>query len=87
MSAFATQNRGQLRRWAISVALALLLHVGIAVAVLTWRNSITPLNNAGPFMIDLAPSPAEPISPQSESLPAPASERLAIIETQRGHAS
>lgn len=77
MSALATENRDRLRRWAASLALALLLHGGIVVALLSWRNSVTAPSAPGPagaIIIDLAPSPSEPVAPQSERVPAPAGE-------------
>jgi len=51
-----------LRRWAISIALALLLHGVVAVAVLlTWQKSTTQLHPNGPVIVELPPPAAEPI--------------------------
>jgi hypothetical protein len=53
------------RRWLISAAIVLLLHAGIAVAVLTWRHAAS----APPVMVDLTPAPSE--SEPSAAQPAP----------------
>ena len=47
-------DRGTSRRWLISAAIVVLLHAGLAVGVLTWRN----MRAAPPIEIDLTPSPA-----------------------------
>jgi hypothetical protein len=72
LSASTTGKRTHLRRWAISIALALLLHGVIAVAVLlTWQKSTTPLHPNGPVIVELPPPPAEPAAPLGEAVPAP----------------
>ncbi len=61
-SASANGKRVHLRRWAISIALALLLHGVVAVAVLlTWQKSTTQLHPNGPVIVELPPPAAEPI--------------------------
>lgn len=69
-----TANRADLRRWASSAAFVLLMHGGIAVAVLTWSKLTSPVNPTGPVMIDLAPLPAAG-GLQSEFQLAPAGEQ------------
>jgi hypothetical protein len=68
MTVLTIDNRTQLRRWAFSSALVVAAHGAIAVAVLTWRIVIVPLNVAappdgGPLFIDLAPPPPVSGSP------------------------
>jgi len=61
LSASTTGKRTHVRRWAISLALALLLHGVVAIVVLlTWQKSTTPLRPDGPVIVELPP-PAEPI--------------------------
>jgi hypothetical protein len=68
ISARATENSERLRRWAISLALALALHGGVVVAVLSWRYAVTsPPGDTGPIVIDLAPAPSAPTAPLAES--------------------
>jgi len=71
-SAFA--DRGIRRRWLISAAVVVLLHAGLAVGVLTWRN----MRAAPPVEIDLTPLPsasgpngAQAAPPAEHALPAP----------------
>lgn len=83
-SALTTENHDRLRRWAASLALALALHAGVVAAVLSWHYaSISPpaAGDAGPFVIDLAPAPSQPIALQTEPPQpapggAPAAERV-----------
>ncbi len=73
-SARTTENRDRWRRWGVSVAVALALHGGVVAAVLIWRYasiSPPPAGDTGPFVIDLAPAPSQPIAAQAES-PRPA---------------
>jgi hypothetical protein len=67
--ALTTENRDRLRRWAVSLALALALHAGVVVAVLSWRYAVTspPQGDTGPFVVDLAPAPSQPIAAPTES--------------------
>lgn len=51
-SGSAQADRGTRRRWLISAAIVVLLHAGLAVGVLTWRN----MKSAPPVEIDLTPS-------------------------------
>jgi hypothetical protein len=53
------------RRWLISAAIVLLLHAGIAVAVLTWRHA----TSAPPVQVDLTPARSE--SEPNAAQPAP----------------
>ena len=71
MTAFAITDHANLRRWAISGAVVVLVHGAIAAAVVTWRNIIVPWQPPGPVVIDLAPAPAAPAE-QAALAPAPA---------------
>jgi len=69
-SADTTENRDRLRRWTVSLALALALHGGVVLAVLSWRHAVrspSQSGDAGPFVIDLAPAPSAPLAAQAES--------------------
>jgi hypothetical protein len=69
LSASTAGKRAHLRRWAISIAFALLLHGVVAMAVLlTWQKSTTPLHPNGPVIVELPPPPAAPLG---EAVPAP----------------
>jgi hypothetical protein len=71
MTAFATTDHANLRRWAISGAVVVLVHGAIAAAVVTWRNIIVPWQPPGPVVIELAPAPTAPAE-QAALAPAPA---------------
>jgi hypothetical protein len=71
MTAFATANRANLRRWAISAVIVMLVHGAIAAAVLTWRKTLMPAQFPGPVVIDLAPAPVAPATQQAALPPAP----------------
>ena len=71
MTAFATTDHANLRRWAISGAVVVLVHGAIAAAVVTWRNIIVPWQPPGPVVIELAPAPAAPTTQQAALPPAP----------------
>jgi cytoskeletal protein RodZ len=60
----AVMDHSNRRRWLISAAIVLLIHVCIAGAVLTWRHM-----NAPPILVDLTPAPS--VSRQSATLPGP----------------
>jgi hypothetical protein len=74
MSTFATEDRVQLQRLGVSLAIALALHGAIAVALLNWGRTIFSANPAAPLVIniDLAPLIGAPSSPPKASEPAPA---------------
>lgn len=57
MSAFAFEDRVQVRRWGLSIMLALVLHGAIGVALLNWGKAIVSMNPSSPLVInvDLAP--------------------------------
>lgn len=57
-------DRSNRRRWLISAAVVVLIHVCIAGAVLTWRH----MNAPAPILVDLTPAPS--VSQQSGTLPA-----------------
>ena len=83
--AFINEDRATLDRWAISIAVALVLHGTIAAAVLTWHSVIVPERQAAPFLIDLLPLPAAPAPEQSQpersqSLSQPAAAAAGAIE-------
>jgi hypothetical protein len=70
-SASATAKRTQLNRWAISFALALLLHAVAAVVVLLiWQQS-KPFNRNGPVFVELPPPTATPTASPGEAAPQP----------------
>jgi hypothetical protein len=63
-------KRRHLRRWAISIAIALLLHAVAGVFVLlTWKSP--SLNPNGPVIVELPPPPAEPKASPGEAAPVP----------------
>ena len=74
MPAFATEDRIQLQRLGVSLAIALALHGSIAVVLLNWGRAIFAANPAAPMVIniDLAPLIGAPSSPPNASEPAPA---------------
>ncbi len=75
----ATEERVQLQRLGVSLAVALALHGAIAVALLNWGRAIFAVNPAAPLVIniDLAPLVGVPASSPSERAPTlPASERV-----------
>jgi hypothetical protein len=62
----ASEKRTLLRRWGISVAVALLLHgVIAAIIVLAWRKS-PALNPPGPLVVELAPPEDQPNAQPAE---------------------
>src|SRR5258708_14104040 len=72
MTAFATTNHENLRDWAISAGVVVLMHAAIAAAVLSWRNATAPAERPGPVVIELAPMPAAPPAEQAILPPAAA---------------
>lgn len=79
MAAMATEERVQLQRLGVSLAVALALHGAIAVALLNWGRTIFAVNSAAPLAIniDLAPLVGVPASSPIERAPTPpASERV-----------
>jgi hypothetical protein len=69
--AFAVANRANLRRWAISAVVVVLVHGAIVTAVVTWRKVTVPAEAPGPVVIELAPMPAAPTTQQAALPPAP----------------
>jgi hypothetical protein len=79
MVAFATEDRVQLQRLGVSLAVALALHGAIAIALLNWGRAIFAVNPIAPLVIniDLAPLVGVPASSPNEPAPTPsASERV-----------
>jgi hypothetical protein len=68
MTIFAVEAGGYRRRWVISAVLVVVVHVGIAAALTTWRVLIKQPEPFGPVVIELAPGPAAPTS-QHAALP------------------
>jgi hypothetical protein len=68
MTIFAVEAGGYRRRWVISAVLVVVVHVGIAAALATWRVLIKQPEPFGPVVIELAPGPAAPAS-QHAALP------------------
>jgi hypothetical protein len=68
MTIFAVEAGGYRRRWVISAVLVVVVHVGIAAALTTWRVLIKQPEPFGPVVIELAPGPAAPDS-QHAALP------------------
>src|SRR4030088_3422161 len=62
MTIFAVEADGYRRRWVISAVLVVVVHVGIAAALATWRVLIQQPEPFGPVVIELAPGPAAPAS-------------------------
>jgi hypothetical protein len=69
--AFSASDRASRRRWVISAAIVLLVHGGIAGAILTWREAIRRAEPPGPVVIELSPAPVAPAPQQTELPPAP----------------
>jgi hypothetical protein len=67
----AFEGRANLDRWAISVAVALILHGGIAAALLTWHGTIVPQRPDAPFLIDLQPLPVVRVPEKSQTTAQP----------------
>jgi periplasmic protein TonB len=71
MMALGAEDFTGLRRWAISGALVVLAHGGIAAAMVTWREPIDPIEPAAAIVIHLAPLPVAPAVERPELPPGP----------------
>lgn len=69
MIAFSPEDLADLRRWAISGAIVVLVYGGIASAMVTWHEPIEPDEPAGAIVIDFAPVAVAPTTQQTD-LPA-----------------
>jgi periplasmic protein TonB len=71
MIGLAAEDLADLRRWAISGAVVVLVHGGIAAAMVTWHDPIEPDEAAGAVVIEFAPVPVAPAAEQTEVPPGP----------------
>jgi protein TonB len=71
MIALATQDAGELRRWAISGAIVILLHAGATMALINWPEQDEVAEPALALVIDLAPVASAPRAPQTDLSPGP----------------
>jgi periplasmic protein TonB len=60
-----------LRRWAICGAIVVLMHGGIATAMVTWRDPDEAAEPAAAIVLEFAPVPVAPAMPQMEIPPGP----------------
>jgi len=71
MMVLSAEYAADLRRWAISGAIILLAHGGIAAGMVNWRDEIEPAEPAAAIVIEFAPIPAAPAMPQTNIAPGP----------------
>ena len=60
-----------LRRWAISGAVVVLAHGGIAAAMVGWREPIDLSDAAAAIVVEFAPAPLAPAASQTQLPPGP----------------
>jgi periplasmic protein TonB len=71
MMALSADDVADLRRWTISAAIVVLAHGAIAATVVNWRDEIEPAEPAAAIVIEFAPVPVAPPTPQTEIAPGP----------------
>jgi protein TonB len=69
--AFTAEDLADLRRWAICGAIVVLMHGGIATAMVTWRDPDEAAEPAAAIVLEFAPVPVAPAMPQMEIPPGP----------------
>ena len=67
----APDDLADLRRWAICGAIVVLMHGGIATAMVTWRDPDEAAEPAAAIVLEFAPVPVAPAMPQMEIPPGP----------------
>ena len=67
----AADDLADLRRWAICGAIVVLMHGGIATAMVTWRDPDEAAEPAAAIVLEFAPVPVAPAMPQMEIPPGP----------------
>ena len=71
MIALAPEDVADLRRWAICAAVIVLVHGGVAAAMVKWHQPIEPDDLAAGIVVQLAPLMAAPAEQQTELPPGP----------------
>ena len=71
MMVWSAEYAADLRRWAISGAIIVLAHGGIAAVTVNWRDEIEPAEPAAAVVIEFAPMPVAPAMPQTNIAPGP----------------
>jgi periplasmic protein TonB len=71
MMALSADDVADLRRWFISGAIVVLAHGAIAATVVKWRDEIEPGEPAAAIVIEFAPVPVGPPTPQTDIAPGP----------------
>jgi periplasmic protein TonB len=71
MMALSADDVADLRRWLISGVFVVLAHGAIAAKVINWRDEIEPAEPAAAIVIEFAPVPVAPPTPQANIAPGP----------------
>jgi protein TonB len=71
MMALSAEDLADLRRWLICGAIIVLAHGGIAARMVNWRDTIEPAEPAAAIVIEFAPVPVAPPTPQTDIAPGP----------------
>jgi protein TonB len=71
MMALSADDLADLRRWFISGAIVVLAHAAIAATVVNWRDQIEAAEPAAAIVIEFAPVPVAPPTPQADIAPGP----------------
>ena len=71
MMALSADDVADLRRWLICGAIVVLAHGAIAATVVKWRDEIEPGEPAAAIVIEFAPVPVAPPTPQTDIAPGP----------------
>jgi protein TonB len=70
MIAFAAEDLADLRRWAICGAIVVLVHGGLAAAVVDWHELVDPAEPSGAIVVEFAPElVAAPEQVQQDAVP------------------
>jgi periplasmic protein TonB len=71
MMALSADDVADLRRWFFRGAIVVLAHGAIAATVVNWRDEIEPGEPAAAIVIEFAPVPVAPPTPQTDIAPGP----------------
>jgi protein TonB len=71
MMALSADDVADLRRWMVSAAIIVLAHGAIAAAMVNWRDEIESAEPAAAIVIEFAPVPVAPPTPQTDIAPGP----------------
>jgi periplasmic protein TonB len=71
MMALSADDVADLRRWLISGAIVVFAHGAIAATVINWRDTTEPAEPAAAIVIEFAPVPVAPPTPQADIAPGP----------------